>query len=347
MTPETDTESEPNPPISPPLCILLALAIGICIYSFWFGFTLVRLWYYGGALGPEPEKFIIIPHHRKKKILQHPQAVTTSAAFHDKRATMFPAIAEVNKRATMFPHITDVNKPATALSSVGKRPTTNLFSDDHAIPDSHPKPIVIPTIHVEDVDEIDDSGVNKYEDFEDPIQVRKYVAEERRISRLPAFDQDDCGDGSEFPDIPFASAPVEARRTQGLESTKTYLDLGLSKVTHLSNWLTVDNKYFEMHEARVSILTKNRKDCIHVHTDGEAACEELLNQIVQHLCQKYSQSFSTKVRNRRNHVINDLMGEEYSIVRPFEHHPLELCARLAVEDFNIFSKNEFTQGWYL
>lgn len=40
-------------------------------------------------------------------------------------------------------------------------------------------------------------------------QQRAVSKEERRISRLPAFVQDDCGDGFDFPDVPFATSPIE------------------------------------------------------------------------------------------------------------------------------------------
>jgi hypothetical protein len=43
-----------------------------------------------------------------------------------------------------------------------------------------------PTINIQDMDEnYNDTFVN---DLEDQAQVRVYIAEERRISRLPAFD---------------------------------------------------------------------------------------------------------------------------------------------------------------
>jgi len=43
-----------------PLYMLLIFTIGICSYFFFLGTAAVRLWFYKGALGPEPEKFIVI-----------------------------------------------------------------------------------------------------------------------------------------------------------------------------------------------------------------------------------------------------------------------------------------------
>jgi hypothetical protein len=303
-------------PIPTPLYILLAISIGLCAFCFWIGTVCVRLWYYKGALGPLPQRFVIIPHHRKKKLQQQ-----QLAAHNNNRNTVFP-----------FDHI-----PETP---------SNPFSDEFATPESLPYFTTIPAIKVEDTndDDFDDAFAD---DFEDPAQVRKYIAEERRISRLPAFDQDDCGDGSEFTDVPYASKPIEKSRPSLLSETKTYLELRLGKVTDLTKWLTIDNSYIEQHETRTLLLDRHHAQCIQIQTDGEAACEELLEEVVLHLCTHHPDIFTTIIKHRRKHIRNELIGEEYCIARPFEYHPLELCARLAAEDFCVFVRNEFTMRWYL
>ena len=53
---------------------------------------------------------------------------------------------------------------------------------------------------------------------DDPAE-KKQIKEARRISRLPAFLQDDCGDASEFPDVPYG-----IRMT---EFSKRFKDLGM------------------------------------------------------------------------------------------------------------------------
>lgn len=95
------------------------------------------------------------------------------------------------------------------------------------------------------------------------------------------------------------------------------------------------------------LLTKKNAECIQIKRDGEDACEELLREIVKSLVSKYPESFSIKTVNRRKHVRNEMTKEEWSLVRPFDCHPLEVCARLAMEDFNILLKGEFTQQYYL
>jgi hypothetical protein len=275
----------------------------------------VRLLFYKGALGPAPERFIIIPLHRKQKSGQ-------------RRAT------QSNNRITLFPDIAHVSHPHS-----------NPFSDEHETPQSKPYFTTIPTINIQVTDkDCDDSFAN---DFENPAGVRRCVAEERCISRLPAFDQDDCGDGSEFPDVPFATNPIEALPSRGLGSTMTYLQLGLHKVPNTGKWLTIDNSYIELHEARTSLLERKRAECVQVQCEGEVACGELMDQVVQHLCVNYPDHFTTKSKNTRRHIRNEIASEDISLARPFEYQPLEICARLAIEDFNIFTKDEFTLQWYL
>jgi hypothetical protein len=302
----------PNPA---PMYILLVFVICFCAFFFWVGTVCVRLWFYKGALGPAPEKFVIIPLHRKQKSSQRP---TTHS----------------NHRVTIFPE-------AAPLADSHSNP----FSDEYEIPEAKPYFTTISTINIQDPDQDYDDDFSY--DFEDPAQARRFVAEERRISRLPAFDQDDCGNGSEFPDLPYAINPVEAVPSHGLGGTMTYLQLGLRKVPSMGKWLTVDNSYIELHEARTSLLDKKQIECLQVQRDGEDACEELMDQVVQHMCVKYPDHFSTKLKNKRRHIRNEIAREKISLARPFTYHPLEICARLAIEDFNVFVKDDFTLQWYL
>lgn len=119
------------------------------------------------------------------------------------------------------------------------------------------------------------------------------------------------------------------------------------KKSDLREWLTIDKTYRDIHTARDYLLTKNNAECIQIKREGEDACEELLQEIVKALIAKYPDSFSIKTVNRRRLVRNEITKEEWSLVRPFDCHPLEVCARLATEDFNILVKGEFTQQYYL
>ncbi|KAF1914518.1 hypothetical protein BDU57DRAFT_596475 [Ampelomyces quisqualis] len=305
----------PNPA---PMYVLLVFSICLCVFFFWIGTVLVRLWFYKGALGPTPEKYLIIPHHRKTKSQLHHR------------------ITQSNKRGTVFPQVAH-------LADNPKDP----FSDAHAIPDSKPYFTTIPAITVNGLDVENDYDDTFTTDLEDPARIQRYIAEECRISRLPAFDQDDCGDGTDFPEVPYATNPIEPQPSRGLEGTSTYLQLGLQKVNNMSQWLKIDNTYVELHEARASLLDCKASACVQVGRDGEAACEELLDVVVRHLCRHFPDRFSITMKHRRSHVRNELTGQEYALVKPFECHPLEICARLAIEDFSVWVQDEFTLQWYL
>lgn len=95
------------------------------------------------------------------------------------------------------------------------------------------------------------------------------------------------------------------------------------------------------------LLSEEDAECIQIKGDAEDACEELLQETVKSLVAKYPENFSIKTINRRKHIRNAITKEEWSLVRPFDCHPLEMCARLAMEDYNILVKGEFTQQYYL
>ncbi|KAJ4315988.1 hypothetical protein N0V94_005680 [Neodidymelliopsis sp. IMI 364377] len=200
----------------------------------------------------------------------------------------------------------------------------------------------VPRIRIADLD----AG-----DLPDP-EIRAFLVEQQRISRLPAFVQDDCGDGTEFPDIPLAITPVGASQDMlapsGVRHTPSanYKYMGLKKVDQ-HDWLVVDDTYKDYHCARDSVLSTKNAECIQVTRDGEDASEELLQEISEYLVSRYPGSFEMKMINRRKHIRNKETKEEWSLVRPFDCHPLELCARLGMEDFNVLVKGDFTQQYYL
>ncbi|KAH6644625.1 hypothetical protein C7974DRAFT_420086 [Boeremia exigua] len=291
---ENHSYREPDPA---PIYILIVLAALFCAYCAWLASVAVRLYFYKGALGPESERFVILPAYLRNRSPQRG---------HQRRVTAFPVPAPQKS-------------PARQLARLSRAPRVNITDVEAS-------------------------------DLPDP-EIRAFFAEQQRISRLPAFTQDDCGDGSDFPDIPFAITPVEVKQTTLAPSlnrrpSARYKSSGLHKVGQ-KKWLTVGSTYKDMHAAREYLLVKKNIECIQVTRDGENACDELLQEVVKSLVSRYPESFSIKTVNRRKHVHNEITKEEWSLVRPFDCHPLELCARLAMEDFNILTKGEFTQQYYL
>jgi hypothetical protein len=192
------------------------------------------------------------------------------------------------------------------------------------------------------------------QDMGDPTEIqdlklRAIIKEEQDISRMQAFDADDGGDGW-FPGIPVAYKPVE----EIIHPTKKdgSQRLGL-KASERRNWLAVNKnwiQYLKYHEARSSLLAANKDECIytHQHPHTEESCEELLQAIAAFLVETYPDKFTYQSRHfGKKHIRNELTHEEYSLARPFDHPPIEVCARLATEDFQVFMRDDFSREWYL
>jgi hypothetical protein len=236
-------------------------------------------------------------------------------------------------------------RDAKLTSEHGDQSTTDRtafqHSDDTAIsteldPRSFSTATTINMQHMGDPNEIKD------------LRLRMIVKEEQEVARMPAFDADDCGE-ERFPDIPMAYKPVE----EVVHPTKSNNPerLGL-KLSERRDWLSVDRhwiEYLKYHDARTSILASNKEECIYAAPQPhiEEACEELLQEVAAFLVQTYPTQFSYQTSFGKKHIRNELTQDTYSLARPFDHHPIETCARLATEDFQIFMRNDFTGTWYL
>ncbi|KAF2799708.1 hypothetical protein K505DRAFT_230533 [Melanomma pulvis-pyrius CBS 109.77] len=180
-------------------------------------------------------------------------------------------------------------------------------------------------------------------------EIRAAIAEEERIARLPTFIQDDCGDGDEFPDVPFADH-VAAREPKPHRSFRaeppSYMQMGLQKLD-IGKWLTVDNTYREFHEARLELLETKKNEVLQVSAEGEAACEELMWEVVNFLTETHPALYEILESGRGRRIWNKFVNEEYALERPWDIHPLEVCARLAMEDFNVLAKSEFSGQHHL
>jgi hypothetical protein len=182
-----------------------------------------------------------------------------------------------------------------------------------------------------------------------PAEERKRALEEQRISRLPEFVADDCGDESLFPDVPNAMPVAEYNalkfgKSTRAEGEKSYREMGLLKLGR-KEWLAhaVEKKeYLEHYEARKTLLGRKYDECIQVTPDGEDACVELLEEVVAFLTKEKSQWFKLEQTYGDRKIHNLLTGEKWGLQRPYPRHPLEICARLCREDFNIVQQSPFT-----
>ncbi|KAF1947472.1 hypothetical protein EJ02DRAFT_333533 [Clathrospora elynae] len=258
-----DCFREPDPQ---PLYVLLVLVTGICAYFFFLGTVAVRLWFYKGALGPDPEKFIVL-----RKDLKSRYRKSTFACDYDE-----PTISVANKHMTAFPRIASPGVDTAFSTALDPRGFSTL-----------------PAINIQKVEDLDD--------FEDP-KLRAFVAEEMRISRLPVWVADDCGDGEYFSDVPVALEPVEdISRPPFSTQIRDSLRLGL-KTIERREWLAVDKHYIEYHATRTSLLEKMRSECVHATPDAEDACEELLLEVAASLVEHYPNQFKYQTKDRRRHV---------------------------------------------
>ncbi|KAF1952181.1 hypothetical protein CC80DRAFT_538383 [Byssothecium circinans] len=183
------------------------------------------------------------------------------------------------------------------------------------------------------------------DDVDDPAEKRR-IMEDRRISRLPTFLQDDCGDASQFPDVGYG-IPAEVYNKQFEQSRPVdYRTLGLRR-EDMRNWLTVDIKFRDHTEAKQRLLDTKLRECVQRTPAVKEASEELLPEVVNFLTDTYPQSFSEKTIRGFPHVKNHVTRVEWSLQRPYEPQALELIARLAVEDFVFFGRDEFAGAWKL
>ncbi|KAF2120187.1 hypothetical protein BDV96DRAFT_674465 [Lophiotrema nucula] len=190
----------------------------------------------------------------------------------------------------------------------------------------------------------DDHGSRTTERVEIEAIKRRIAREDKRISKLPTFEQDDCGDGTNFPEVQMADTlstvqpyPLPPFR----ERPPNYMQMGLKKLD-IDAWLTVDKNYRDQHGVRKKLLDRKKEEVLQVTDDGEEACIELMEEVVGFLVKKYPKYFQLVERDGRTKVLNAIMEEEFCVQRPYEMHPLEVCARLANEDFNILFKSEFS-----
>jgi hypothetical protein len=184
-----------------------------------------------------------------------------------------------------------------------------------------------------------------------PPATRRMILEEQRISRMPAFVADDCGDEDLFPDVSPAIPVHEYNAklfsqdlaTQG-RASKEYRALGLHKLGR-REWLAhhVEEKLFlGICEARKRLLKDKYSECIQITPEGEGACVELLEEVADFLVKEKPEWFKKEKRFGEEDIINKLTGERWGLQRPFSHHPLEICARLCMEDFNIVLMSQFS-----
>jgi hypothetical protein len=188
-------------------------------------------------------------------------------------------------------------------------------------------------------------SLERVQEFES-LSLRRRIFESKRISRLPAFEQDDGGDGSEFPDMPVDMPADEYNKQHFPQHYDRFEDLGLSELAH-DDWLT--NHDDEQTMARDQILEDCREDCIQMRPckEAEEACGELWQEVAKFLARKYPARFWEQKENGLRTLYDNNSKESHPLDGPFGWLTLDTMARLVREDFCIFIKSPFSAQYTL
>lgn len=108
----------------------------------------------------------------------------------------------------------------------------------------------------------------------------------------------------------------------------------------LGQWLNVDEKYAAWHGIRSELLDKKGSRVLQSRPGSKAACIEVLDLVVDFLIEKFPCHFRPRFsRSKVEFVEVVATNEVFHVQAPFDGlDPLEIAARLAMEDFNILIK---------
>ncbi|PGH12036.1 hypothetical protein AJ79_04545 [Helicocarpus griseus UAMH5409] len=134
-------------------------------------------------------------------------------------------------------------------------------------------------------------------------------------------------------------APYPAEGIKGRAKYRTTMAL---KKLDQENWLTIDKNYVEQHELRDELFQTGKNKVIKCLPEARYACEEVLQEVATYLCQRYPAVFEMGA----NSVKITKTDEVFRLRDPANAlEPLEVAARLAMEDFSILLKNEKGQNY--
>jgi hypothetical protein len=130
------------------------------------------------------------------------------------------------------------------------------------------------------------------------------------------------------------------------EKTSTRMAMGLKRLDE-SNWLTFDSKYLPEHTIRCNLLhSLSRPDVIQCLPGSEEACHEVLETVTTFLTSRFPQHFSITGTPSEQKIHSHLTKETY-LIGPKCPNPLEIAAKLSMEDFNVLIKHPKTGDYHL
>lgn len=110
----------------------------------------------------------------------------------------------------------------------------------------------------------------------------------------------------------------------------------------LEGWLDVDEKYAAFHNIRSQLLDDKKCRVLQCLPGSEAACVEVLDLVVESLTQRFPEKFKAHFSFFKIQFVEVVATcEIFEVTAPFNGlEPLEIAARLAMEDLNILVKGE-------
>lgn len=116
----------------------------------------------------------------------------------------------------------------------------------------------------------------------------------------------------------------------------------------VENWLTVDKNYMDEHEVRSQLLETEKSKVLQCLPESYDACLEALEEVVEFLCQRFSNVFEQKKCGDETTVHNKMTGETFCFGgKNKDVDPLEIAVRLTMEDLSILMKNEEDEYYLL
>ncbi|RAL05216.1 heme-dependent oxidative N-demethylase family protein [Aspergillus ibericus CBS 121593] len=133
-------------------------------------------------------------------------------------------------------------------------------------------------------------------------------------------------------------APYPAQPIKGRERYRVMMDI---RKLDVENWLTIDKNYMDEHEVRSHLLQTEKSKVLQCLPESYDACLEALEEVVEFLCQRFSNVFDQKKCGDETVVHNKMTGETFTFGGDNKDvDPLEIAVRLTMEDLSILMKNE-------
>lgn len=137
-------------------------------------------------------------------------------------------------------------------------------------------------------------------------------------------------------------------KERGKETKKYNMAMGIRKLDP-SDWLRIDENSSLEHRIRSELLTEKKDKVLQCLSGSEDSCIETLEVVAEYLTEKFPCNFQrTKSLSGCHQVLIVETGEMLNMNPPFNSlQPLEIAARLAMEDLNILKRDGHTGEHHL